>query len=92
MPVEEIKIDRSFVMEMTEDENDAVIVRATIDLAHNLGLQVVAEGVKDRKTWEYLSSLGCDIAQGHYISEAIPAHEFSDWLLSRKPASRSVSS
>jgi diguanylate cyclase (GGDEF)-like protein len=84
LPVEEIKIDRSFVMEMTEDENDAVIVRATIDLAHNLGMWIVAEGVKDRKTWELLKSLNCDVAQGYYISEAIPAQQFTDWLLSRE--------
>jgi diguanylate cyclase (GGDEF)-like protein len=84
LPVEEIKIDRSFVMEMLEDENDAVIVRATIDLAHNLGMWIVAEGVKDRKTWELLKSLNCDIAQGYYISEAIPQQQFTDWLLSRE--------
>jgi EAL domain-containing protein (putative c-di-GMP-specific phosphodiesterase class I) len=84
LPVEEIKIDRSFVMEMLEDENDAVIVRATIDLAHNLGMWIVAEGVKDRKTWELLKSLGCDVAQGYYISRAIHPQQFTDWLLSRE--------
>lgn len=76
LPVEEIKIDKSFVMEMTEDENDAVIVKATIELAHNLGLKIVAEGVKDRYTWEYLKSLHCDFAQGYFISPPIPAKDF----------------
>jgi len=79
LPVEEIKIDRSFVMEMVEDENDEVIVRATIDLAHNLGLKVVAEGVKDKETWALLRSLGCDIAQGFFICEPIPANVFTEW-------------
>ena len=64
--MDEIKIDKSFVMDMMEDENDAMIVRATIDLAHNLCLSVVAEGVKDQQTWEYLELLGCDMAQGEY--------------------------
>jgi diguanylate cyclase (GGDEF)-like protein len=76
LPVEEIKIDKSFVMEMTEDENDAVIVKATIELAHNLGLKIVAEGVKDRSTWEYLKSLRCDIAQGYFISPPVSAKDF----------------
>ncbi|MEE8428053.1 MAG: EAL domain-containing protein [Gammaproteobacteria bacterium] len=66
LPVDEIKIDKSFVMDMMEDENDAMIVRATIDLAHNLSLAVVAEGVKNQQTWEYLELLGCDMAQGEY--------------------------
>jgi diguanylate cyclase (GGDEF)-like protein len=88
LPVAEIKIDRSFVIEMTEDENDAVIVRATVDLAHNLGMRIVAEGVKDRKTWEFLRSLNCDVAQGYYISKAIPSQKFTDWLLSQEWVAR----
>ncbi|NIV36724.1 MAG: EAL domain-containing protein, partial [Anaerolineae bacterium] len=56
---------------------------ATIELAHNLGMWIVAEGVKDRGTWEYLKTLDCDVAQGFYISEALPAQAFSDWLQSR---------
>jgi diguanylate cyclase (GGDEF)-like protein len=78
LPVEEIKIDKSFVLEMMSDENDAVIVKATIDLAHNLGLKIVAEGVKDQKTWDRLRSLNCDIAQGYFISKPITADEFLD--------------
>lgn len=78
LPVEEIKIDKSFVMEMVSDENDAVIVKATIDLAHNLGLEIVAEGVKDKETWDYLRSLNCDIAQGFFISEPLTVEEFTN--------------
>ena len=82
LPVEEIKIDKSFVMEMIQDENDAVIVKATIDLAHNLGLKIVAEGVKDQETWDRLRSLNCDIAQGFFISKPITAEEFVNRELS----------
>jgi diguanylate cyclase (GGDEF)-like protein len=64
LPVHEIKIDRSFVMDMKEDNNDAVIVRSTIDLAHNMNLRVTAEGVENRETWDLLCALGCDMAQG----------------------------
>jgi EAL domain-containing protein (putative c-di-GMP-specific phosphodiesterase class I) len=64
------------VIEMTEDENDAVIVKATIDLAHNLGLKTVAEGVVDQKTWNVLDSLHCDIAQGYFISPPVSATDF----------------
>jgi EAL domain-containing protein (putative c-di-GMP-specific phosphodiesterase class I) len=77
LPVEEIKIDKSFVMEMVSDENDAVIVKATIDLAHNLGLQIVAEGVKDKPTWDYLRRLKCDIGQGFYIAKPLTVEEFT---------------
>ncbi len=80
MPVSEIKIDRSFVMGMTTDDNDAVIVRAIIDLAHNMGYQVVAEGVEDADTLELLAILGCDFAQGHYLSPALSLIELTAWL------------
>ncbi len=82
LPVEEIKIDKSFVMEMIDDENDAVIVKATIELAHNLGLKIVAEGVKDQETWDRLRLLNCDIAQGFFISRPITAQEFMNRELS----------
>lgn len=91
LPIEELKIDKSFIMEMTEDENDAVIVRATIDLAHNLGLHTVAEGVENEKTWQYLKSLGCDIAQGYHLGEALPPDIFAEKFL-RVASSSSVAS
>ena len=81
LPVDEIKMDHSFVMEMTEDDDDDVIVRATIELAHNFGLSIVAEGVHNKKTWERLKVLNCDIAQGYYISKPLSAHAFSAWVM-----------
>ncbi|MBI3805349.1 MAG: EAL domain-containing protein [Nitrospirae bacterium] len=80
LPVDEIKIDKSFVLGMATDENDAVIVRSTIDLAHNLGLKVIAEGVENETLWEQLSRLGCDELQGYYISRPLPPEELSFWL------------
>ncbi|MEJ2399487.1 MAG: EAL domain-containing protein, partial [Gammaproteobacteria bacterium] len=69
LPVDELKIDKSFVMDMINNDNDAVIVRSTIDLAHNLGLKVVAEGVESDEIYEMLRILRCDTAQGFYLSE-----------------------
>jgi diguanylate cyclase (GGDEF)-like protein len=80
LPVWGIKIDKSFVSEMTRDENDAVIVRSTIDLGHNLGLEVVAEGVESPEIWGRLSGLGCDGAQGYYMSRPKPPEELDRWF------------
>lgn len=80
LPVDELKIDKSFVMGITEDDNDAVIVRSTIDLAHNIGLKVVAEGVETQSIYNLLSGLHCDAAQGYYMSEALSADELDKWL------------
>ena len=84
MPVDELKIDKSFIMNMQNNENDAVIVRSTIDLAKNLGLKVVAEGIEDKDTWDLLTILRCDYAQGFYMSKPIPAHEFENWMRERQ--------
>jgi EAL domain-containing protein (putative c-di-GMP-specific phosphodiesterase class I) len=80
LPVSDIKIDRSFVMNMERDENDAVIVRSTIDLGRNLGLTVIAEGVETETAWARLRALNCDLAQGYYLSRPIPADELEAWL------------
>ena len=80
LPVAELKIDYSFVSRINDSESDAVIVRSTIDLAHNLGLKVVAEGVETREILDLLAILGCDTAQGYYFSRPLPAEEFSTWL------------
>lgn len=80
LPVDEVKIDRSFVSGMIANESDMVIVRSTINLARNLGLRVVAEGVEDVMTWDLLAGLGCDAAQGYYLSRPVPAHAFVRWL------------
>jgi diguanylate cyclase (GGDEF)-like protein len=84
LPVSEIKVDQSFVMTMEENEDDAIIVRSTIDLARNLGLDVVAEGVQSQQIWDRLKSLGCTSAQGHYLSCPVPAPELQSWLLQRR--------
>jgi diguanylate cyclase len=83
LPVNEIKIDRSFVMNMSESSGDAVIVRSTIDLARNLGLQVVAEGVETEQAWDELTQLGCNLAQGYYLTRPVPADELTQWLRRR---------
>lgn len=84
LPVTTVKIDRSFVMHMCAESKDEAIVRATIELARNLGHVVVAEGVEDLTTWERLAELGCDQAQGYYLSPPIPAEECRLWLRSRE--------
>jgi diguanylate cyclase len=86
LPVQEIKIDKSFVRDMARDENDAVIVRSTVDLGHNLGLKVVAEGVETRQAWDQLLALGCDSAQGFYMAQPMPAAGLERWLDERHPA------
>ncbi|WP_232840972.1 putative bifunctional diguanylate cyclase/phosphodiesterase [Serpentinimonas barnesii] len=80
LPVQELKIDKSFVMGMNDDESDAKIVRSTIDLAHNLGLTVVAEGVESQAILQRLQSMGCDEAQGYHICRPMPAIAFADWV------------
>jgi diguanylate cyclase len=83
LPVSELKIDRSFVARLAVDTEDAEIVRCTVDLAHSLGLLVVAEGVEDDETWERLRDLGCDAVQGWLVAAAMPPHEATAWLLAR---------
>jgi diguanylate cyclase (GGDEF)-like protein len=73
LPVDEVKLDKSFVLNMTGDADDAAIVRSTIELAHNLGLQLVAEGVEDQDTLELLAALGCDLVQGYHLARPMPA-------------------
>ncbi|MEE1814388.1 bifunctional diguanylate cyclase/phosphodiesterase [Streptomyces sp. SP18ES09] len=83
LPVSELKIDRSFVARLAVDTEDAEIVRCTLDLAHSLGLLVVAEGVEDDETWERLRDLGCDAVQGWLVAAAMPPAEATAWLLAR---------
>jgi diguanylate cyclase (GGDEF)-like protein/PAS domain S-box-containing protein len=80
LPVDQIKIDRSFVMNLASVPGDAVIVRSTIDLAHNLGLTVVAEGVEDENTLDILAQYGCDSAQGYFFRRPVTAEELTPWL------------
>ncbi|MCG7528596.1 bifunctional diguanylate cyclase/phosphodiesterase, partial [Streptomyces sp. OfavH-34-F] len=83
LPVSELKIDRSFVARLAIDQEDAEIVRCTIDLAHSLGLLVVAEGVEDDETWERLRDLRCDAVQGWLVAAAMPPQEMTAWLRAR---------
>jgi EAL domain-containing protein (putative c-di-GMP-specific phosphodiesterase class I) len=85
LPVTELKIDRCFVANMVSDPNDAAIVRSTTELGHNLGLNVVAEGVEDWLTWQRLVSKNVDVAQGFLLSPPLPAVEFDVWLRNWHP-------
>jgi len=82
LPVSILKIDKSFVMDMLNDSNDLIIVRSTIDLAHNLGMAVIAEGVENAETLAYLQKLKCDVAQGYFISRPIPIEQLQEWMQS----------
>jgi diguanylate cyclase (GGDEF)-like protein len=80
LPIDELKLDRSFVQPMSQDPRAAAIVRSTIDLAHSLGMTMVAEGVEDEATATQLARSGCDEAQGFFFSKALPAHELETWV------------
>jgi EAL domain-containing protein (putative c-di-GMP-specific phosphodiesterase class I) len=79
LPVEEIKIDKSFVLAMTTEGEDAAIVRSTIELARNLGLETVAEGVESQHAWDDLRRLGCDLIQGYHLTPPLPADALLVW-------------
>ena len=83
-PVNELKIDKSFVLELISSHEDAIIVKSITDLAHNLGLSVVAEGVENKESLDMLREIGVETAQGYYISKAIHSDEFLPWLLKYK--------
>ncbi|GIJ07039.1 putative bifunctional diguanylate cyclase/phosphodiesterase [Micromonospora andamanensis] len=85
LPLAEVKVDRSFVLGMAEDSDDAAIVRSTIELAKALGLRVVAEGVEDERTWRMLHAAGCDAAQGWFYARPMPAEELVAWLARYRP-------
>ena len=80
LPVDEIKIDRSFVTELVVASNDELIVGSTVNLAHNLGLTVVAEGVESQGAMDLLVTCGCDSVQGYFFSRPCPAEELTKWL------------
>ncbi|HEY1273357.1 MAG TPA: EAL domain-containing protein [Thermoleophilaceae bacterium] len=90
LPVSELKIDKGFVLRMGSTAGDAAIVRSTIDLGHNLGLRVVAEGVEDADALALLRELGCDEAQGFYIARPMPAPELGPWLSRHRERSATV--
>jgi len=80
LPVDEIKIDKSFVMDMALNHDDSVIVRSVLDLGHNLGLQVVAEGVENQRIMDLLNAMGCDMAQGYHVCHPLSAEALMEWI------------
>jgi diguanylate cyclase (GGDEF)-like protein len=90
LPIDELKIDRSFIQELTDD--DKTIVRSTIHLAHQMGLQVVAEGVETEEAWRQLRSMGAERAQGYLIARPLPAREVPAWLATWNQRARELSS
>jgi EAL domain-containing protein (putative c-di-GMP-specific phosphodiesterase class I) len=90
LPVDELKIDRSFIANLRTSHNDAAIVRAVTELGSNLGLDVVAEGVEDAETWRTLIGLGCSQGQGYHFAKPMPAAALVDWQAGRPHALTSV--
>lgn len=84
LPVQEVKIDRSFVAALRTEGENATIVRAIIDLGRHLGLDVVAEGVEDEATWQLLTSMNCDLVQGWHLARPMPTGELLGWLRTRE--------
>jgi len=89
LPLSKLKIDKSFIMDMIDDDNDAMIVRSTIDLAHNLGMQVIAEGIEEEEMLNLLDILRCDFGQGYFISRPISADNFEQWIIQQNNHVRS---
>ena len=86
LPVDVLKIDKSFVQNLGTNEEDEAIVRSTIELAHSLGIRVVAEGVETEAILVRLTDLGCDMAQGYWLSRPFPTQQLTSWL--RTPSAR----
>jgi EAL domain-containing protein (putative c-di-GMP-specific phosphodiesterase class I) len=80
LPVDELKVDRSFVKDMTNNESDNILVQSAVDLGHNLGLSVVAEGVEDQATLDALQAVGADIVQGYYLARPMDAEFLRSWM------------
>jgi EAL domain-containing protein (putative c-di-GMP-specific phosphodiesterase class I) len=85
MPVDELKIDRAFVLQMLSGSRDGSLVRSSIELGHSLGLAVVAEGVEDRETMQALADLGCDVVQGFHLARPMSAADVPGWLRAPGP-------
>jgi EAL domain-containing protein (putative c-di-GMP-specific phosphodiesterase class I) len=88
LPVRELKIDRSFISGMATEPSDVVLVQSAVDLGHNLGLHVVAEGVEDAETMATLRDMGCDLIQGYFIRRPASAADIEEWLTAQVLASR----
>ncbi len=92
MPFDELKIDKSFVLNLDKSQDDAMIVKSTIDLAHNMGLSVISEGVETKESWQLLAEYGCDLAQGYYISRPMPVAEVANWVKKHNAESQGATS
>jgi diguanylate cyclase len=90
MPLDELKIDQTFVRKLTSILDDQRIVRSMIDLAHNFELQVVAEGVEDKSTMDMLQAMGCDVIQGYYLAKPMPEADFIDWCEARAETLKNI--
>jgi EAL domain-containing protein (putative c-di-GMP-specific phosphodiesterase class I) len=86
LPIHEVKIDKSFVQRVAVDHRDRAVVRSAVQLGHALDLEVVAEGVEDRETYDHLTREGVNLIQGYYVSRPLPADEFLAWLVARREA------
>lgn len=89
LPVNELKIDRSFIQHLAESEQDRMIVRSTLALAHDFGLQAVAEGIEEESAWAILKEFGCDELQGYFFSKPLPVAAFTQWLLTQEEVTSS---
>ena len=87
IPLHELKIDKSFVMSMAQDEHNDNIVQTTVNLAHSMRLRVVAEGVEDIETMRRITAIGCEQAQGYFLSKPLPAEKIRSWLANYEPVS-----
>lgn len=79
MPVDELKIDKAFVLDLATNQEDQVMVKTLVTLAHNLGLRTVAEGVENQESLDFLTEIGCTKAQGFYLSRPLPLGKFNEW-------------
>jgi EAL domain-containing protein (putative c-di-GMP-specific phosphodiesterase class I) len=91
LPIDELKIDRSFISELATSRADAAIVRSVVDLGHNLGLQVVAEGVETEACWAAAVATGCDLAQGFFLARPMPIGEVAAWLAEHRTPTMTTS-
>jgi EAL domain-containing protein (putative c-di-GMP-specific phosphodiesterase class I) len=90
LPVQEVKIDKSFITGLRTDSDDVAIVRAIVDLGRHLGLDVVAEGVEDQATWDLLVSMGCTLVQGWHLARPMPVDDLVDWMRLRGKSAEST--
>jgi EAL domain-containing protein (putative c-di-GMP-specific phosphodiesterase class I) len=92
LPADELKIDKSFVLNLLENPMDMHIAKSIIAMAQGFGLQVVAEGIENKETYLKLQQMGCNVGQGYYVSKALAQQDFIDWMQQYSPVSQSMAS